>query len=35
LPARFRPWLLTIGMAIQVTGYAAVAAVIVAGFRWC
>jgi EmrB/QacA subfamily drug resistance transporter len=32
LPARFRPWLLTIGMAIQVTGYGAVAAVIVAGF---
>ncbi len=32
LPARIRPWLLTIGMAIQVTGYAAVAAVIVAGW---
>jgi MFS family permease len=30
LPARFRPWLLTIGMAIQVSGYAAVAAVIAA-----
>ena len=29
---RLRPWLLTIGMAIQVTGYAAVAAVIVLGF---
>jgi len=29
--ARLRPWLLTIGMAIQVAGYAGVAAVIVAG----
>ena len=29
---RLRPWLLTIGMAIQVTGYAGVAAVIVAGY---
>ena len=29
---RLRPWLLTIGMAIQVFGYAAVAAVIVLGF---
>jgi len=27
-----RPWLLTIGMAIQVTGYAAVAAVVMLGF---
>ena len=32
LPARFRPWLLTIGMGIQVIGYGAIAAVIVAGF---
>ena len=31
LPARLRPWLLTIGMAIQVSGYAAVAAVIALG----
>ena len=30
--ARLRPWLLTIGMAIQVAGYAGVAAVIVAGY---
>jgi MFS family permease len=30
--ARLRPWLLTIGMAIQVAGYAGVAAVIAAGF---
>jgi MFS family permease len=30
--ARLRPWLLTIGMAIQVTGYAAIALVIVLGF---
>lgn len=29
---RLRPWLLTIGMAIQVAGYAGVAAVILAGF---
>ncbi len=29
--ARLRPWLLTIGMAIQVAGYAGVAAVIAAG----
>ena len=29
---RLRPWLLTIGMAIQVVGYAGVAVVIVAGF---
>ena len=29
---RLRPWLLTIGMAIQIVGYAAVAAVIVAGY---
>lgn len=29
---RLRPWLLTIGMAIQVTGYAGVAAVILAGY---
>jgi MFS family permease len=29
---RLRPWLLTIGMAIQVVGYAAIAAVIAAGF---
>jgi MFS family permease len=32
LPARVRPWLLTIGMAIQVVGYGAVAAVIALGF---
>ncbi len=32
LPARIRPWLLTIGMGIQVTGYAAVAAVVALGF---
>ena len=31
LPARLRPWLLTIGMAIQVTGYAAVAMAIARG----
>jgi predicted MFS family arabinose efflux permease len=31
VPARLRPWLLTIGMAIQVSGYAAVAAVIALG----
>jgi MFS family permease len=31
LPAPLRPWLLTIGMAIQVSGYAAVAAVIALG----
>ena len=31
LPAWLRPWLLTIGMAIQVAGYAAVAAVIARG----
>ena len=30
--ARLRPWLLTIGMAIQVAGYAGVAAVIAAGY---
>ncbi len=30
--ARLRPWLLTIGMAIQIAGYAGVAAVIVAGY---
>ena len=30
--ARLRPWLLTIGMAIQVAGYGGVAAVIAAGF---
>ncbi len=30
--ARLRPWLLTIGMAIQVVGYASVAAVIAAGY---
>jgi MFS family permease len=29
---RLRPWLLTLGMMIQVTGYAAIAAVIVMGF---
>jgi len=29
---RLRPWLLTIGMAIQVAGYGGVAAVIAAGF---
>src|SRR5205823_4664408 len=29
---RLRPWLLTIGMAIQVVGYAGVAAVIEAGY---
>jgi MFS family permease len=29
---RLRPWLLSIGMAIQVTGYGAVAAVIAAGY---
>jgi MFS family permease len=32
LPARIRPWLLTIGMGIQVIGYGAVAVVIVLGF---
>ncbi len=32
LPARIRPWLLTVGMGIQVIGYGAIAAVIVAGF---
>ena len=33
--ARLRPWLLTIGMAIQVAGYAGVAAVVVAGYdQW-
>jgi EmrB/QacA subfamily drug resistance transporter len=32
LPARIRPWLLTIGMGIQVAGYGAVATVIVAGW---
>jgi predicted MFS family arabinose efflux permease len=33
--ARLRPWLLTIGMAIQIVGYAAVAAVILAGYdQW-
>ena len=32
LPARWRPWLLTVGMGIQVVGYGAIAAVIVAGF---
>jgi predicted MFS family arabinose efflux permease len=32
LPARLRPWLLTIGMAIQVIGYGAVALVVVLGF---
>jgi MFS family permease len=32
LPARVRPWLLTIGMAIQVVGYGAVAAVIALAF---
>jgi hypothetical protein len=31
--AQLRPWLLTIGMAIQVAGYAGVAAVIVAGYN--
>ena len=31
--ARLRPWLLTIGMAIQVTGYAAIALVIGTGLR--
>jgi EmrB/QacA subfamily drug resistance transporter len=31
LPARMRPWLLTIGMAIQVTFYGAVAAVVALG----
>jgi MFS family permease len=31
LAARYRPWLLTIGMAIQVVGYGAVAAVIALG----
>jgi predicted MFS family arabinose efflux permease len=31
LPARLRPWLLTIGMVIQVAGYAAVAAVVALG----
>jgi MFS family permease len=30
--ARLRPWLLTIGMAIQVAGYAGVAAVVAAGY---
>jgi predicted MFS family arabinose efflux permease len=30
--ARLRPWLLTIGMVIQVAGYAGVAAVIAAGY---
>ena len=30
--ARLRPWLLTIGMAIQVAGYAGVAAVIATGY---
>ncbi len=30
--AQLRPWLLTIGMVIQVVGYAAVAAVIMAGY---
>ena len=33
LPARFRPWLLTIGMGIQVAGYAAVAAAVAFGFE--
>jgi EmrB/QacA subfamily drug resistance transporter len=32
LPARIRPWLLTIGMGIQVSGYAAVAVVIMLGY---
>lgn len=32
LPARWRPSLLTVGMGIQVVGYGAVAAVILAGF---
>jgi MFS family permease len=32
LPAGIRPWLLTIGMAIQVAGYAAVAVVIMLGY---
>ena len=31
--ARLRPWQLTIGMAIQIAGYAGVAAVIVGGLR--
>jgi MFS family permease len=31
--ARLRPWLLTIGMAIQVAGYGGVAAVIAAGYE--